>query len=337
MDFPRFSTSPERVVVLGDTGCRIATGWYQNCSGSGTGTPWNFAEVATAVAVEKPDLIVHVGDFVYREAECDADAQPGCRGSPWGDKWDTWETDFFSPAAPLLRVAPWIVTRGNHEDCGRNHLGWLRFLDGRTLTDSDLTDEGCPLIPDPYKVGFEDLDVLVMDTSTSPSADLDPSPQERYADDFTQAAALVNQGRTTWSVTHRAFWGIFPDWRNPSVLEVADPILQAAISMMPNGGWPSEVKLALAGHIHLFEILSFPDSRPQQVISGGGGTARDAAITSEAIDGNPEVFAQLGITPDDFESYREFGYVLLERLPAGGWSLRVKELDGVQVEQFSLR
>ena len=334
---PSPTTSAGRILVLGDTGCRMASGWYQNCSGSGTGTPWNFAAVATTVAAEQPDLIVHVGDYVYREAECDTVAQPGCAGSPWGDKWATWEADFFAPSLPLLDVAPWIVTRGNHEDCDRNYQGWLRFLDGRALAGSDLTDAGCPLFSSPYKVSFDEVDFLVLNTTTDPSTSgLDPSSQTRYTDDFTQAAALVTPGRATWTVTHRPFWGVDADWQDPSSLEVTDTTLQAAIAAMPGGAWPAEVDVALAGHIHLFETLSFPDGRPHQVISGDAGTAQDSAITTQAIADNPQVFTQLGITPDDFQSYRDFGYVLLEPAPSGGWTVTVKDLDGIELEQFSL-
>jgi hypothetical protein len=53
----------------------------------------------------------------------------GCKGSPYGDNWDTWKADFFKPAAPLLAVAPWIATRGNHEICARAGLGFMLFLD----------------------------------------------------------------------------------------------------------------------------------------------------------------------------------------------------------------
>ena len=55
----------------------------------------------------------------------------GCAGSPFGDNWPTWQADFFAPAQPLLRAAPWVVVRGNHEDCSREGLGWFRFLDPR--------------------------------------------------------------------------------------------------------------------------------------------------------------------------------------------------------------
>lgn len=46
------------------------------------------ARVITTVAAWKPDAVVHVGDYLYRETECPTD-QPGCAGAPWGYGWDS--------------------------------------------------------------------------------------------------------------------------------------------------------------------------------------------------------------------------------------------------------
>ncbi len=72
--------------------------------------------------------MIHVGDYVYRETPC-PEGNTTCAGSPWGYGWDVWNADFFEPAAPLLANAPWLVVRGNHENCARAGEGWLRFLD----------------------------------------------------------------------------------------------------------------------------------------------------------------------------------------------------------------
>ncbi|MFX8797610.1 metallophosphoesterase, partial [Acinetobacter baumannii] len=84
---------------------------------------WPFKLGATLSASLKPDLVLHVGDFHYREKPCPA-GNDGCAGSPWGDNWDVWREDFFAPADSLLRAAPWIMVRGNHELCDRGGHGW---------------------------------------------------------------------------------------------------------------------------------------------------------------------------------------------------------------------
>ena len=57
-----------RVVVLGDTGCRISIGnVYQAC---GDPTIWPFSVISSAAAAMKPDLVLHVGDYQYRDNPC---------------------------------------------------------------------------------------------------------------------------------------------------------------------------------------------------------------------------------------------------------------------------
>jgi hypothetical protein len=123
----------QRIVLLGDTGCRIkisANGQgdpLQDCSSADA---WPWARIARAAAREKPDLVIHVGDYHYREY-CDDPLR--CtplreRGVVVSYGWVGWQADFFVPAAPLLAQAPWVFVRGNHENCDRGGEGWMRFL-----------------------------------------------------------------------------------------------------------------------------------------------------------------------------------------------------------------
>jgi hypothetical protein len=56
---------------------------------------------AASGAKLSPDLVLHIGDYHYRENACPPDIA-GCKDSPWGYGWDTWQADLFRPAAPLL-------------------------------------------------------------------------------------------------------------------------------------------------------------------------------------------------------------------------------------------
>ncbi|MDB5460908.1 MAG: Phosphoprotein phosphatase, partial [Caulobacteraceae bacterium] len=115
----------DRVVILGDTGCRVLGLAVQACNDD---KAWPFASVARLAAARKPDLVIHVGDYYYRETPCPLDIK-ACVGSPYGDHWDTWAAEFFDPAAPLLAAAPWVFARGNHESCSRGGRGWYALLD----------------------------------------------------------------------------------------------------------------------------------------------------------------------------------------------------------------
>lgn len=91
-------------VVIGDTGCRLkghshgGGGQFQDCDVT---AQWPFSVLAASVVRKKPQLVVHVGDYLYRESPCPA-SDAGCKGSPYGDNWNTWKADFFKPAAALL-------------------------------------------------------------------------------------------------------------------------------------------------------------------------------------------------------------------------------------------
>src|SRR5207302_1793853 len=105
-----------RIVMFGDTGCRLkGTEEVQDCNDPDA---WPYAKVAANAAAAQPDLVIHLGDYHYRESPCPA-ARSGCAGTPFGYGWDVWNLDFFAPSAPLFAAAPWVLVRGNHEDCER--------------------------------------------------------------------------------------------------------------------------------------------------------------------------------------------------------------------------
>ena len=77
----------KRIVVIGDTGCRLKGTFVQDCNDP---VKWPFATVARLAAARHPDLVIHVGDYHYRETPCPAD-RAGCAGSPYGDNWAVWQ------------------------------------------------------------------------------------------------------------------------------------------------------------------------------------------------------------------------------------------------------
>ena len=167
---PLAETEIKRIVVIGDTGCRLkkSENAYQACNDA---DQYPFAKVAAAAANWKPDLVIHVGDFEYRENECPA-SNPGCAGSPWGYGWDTWQADFFNPGAALLKAAPWVMVRGNHESCLRAGQGWWRMIDPRPLLQGAIAtmraNDRIGDYSEPYAVPLgNDAQLIVFDTSNT--------------------------------------------------------------------------------------------------------------------------------------------------------------------------
>ena len=108
--------------------------------------------------------MIHVGDYYYRESPCSA-AIAGCAGSPFGDNWGAWRADFFAAADPLLKTAPWVFVRGNHEICSRGGEGWNRILAPYAFDPS----ASCKTNEEPYVLKLPGLSLAVVDVSEVPS------------------------------------------------------------------------------------------------------------------------------------------------------------------------
>jgi hypothetical protein len=115
---PLPKAEPQRIVIIGDTGWQARNEIDQH----------PFATLAAEAAAWKPDLVIHLGDYLRRASAC-PEGNAGCAGSPPSDGWEAWDDDFFAPGARLLDAAPWIMARGSQESC----QGYSRFLDPRPL------------------------------------------------------------------------------------------------------------------------------------------------------------------------------------------------------------
>ena len=268
---------PRRIAVVGDTGCRMKLGHgldygFQACN---VPAEWPFAKIARQIAAWKPDLIIHVGDYVYREQPCPPNNK-GCAGSPItgpGQRWATWETEWFKPAASMLAAAPLVLIRGDHEDCSRAGPGWFRFFDPRPFQQCSDTTE-------PYAIDFDGLRLVIMDTILAEDTTLSPENiRQLYTKQFDSAHEL-SRGRT-WLLGHRPLWGFRPTDKAGANLEPINVTLQNALSH--SNGLSSEIELVLTGHIHLGEVISFKGGRPPQMVAGTGGTLMLPSISAKLI------------------------------------------------------
>ncbi len=332
---PMPKREPRRIVVVGDTGCRMKGGDFQNCNGKGKGPPWIFDRIAAAAAAVKPDLVIHVGDYLYREAECDASVQPGCEGSPYGYNWPTWRTDFFDPAAELLAAAPWIFVRGNHENCERAWRGYFYFLDPRPL--SPGVWDACPDHPEPYAIAVGRGKVVVLDSSRI-EGDFNPTPEPAMVAIFTEQLQKVNQlvgAGSAWVATHRPIWAISPflDHGAISASDV-DITLQTALAKTEAGAFAAGVSLLLAGHIHNFEMIRPSDGRPSLAVVGSSGTELSPPLAAYLAQ-HPELLSNLKLAPDQFEAVRQTSFLVLEA-EGSTWRATLRDAAGQALKRYSL-
>jgi hypothetical protein len=293
------------IAAFGDTGCRLKAadrpagphddedlGKFQDCN---IPARWPFARLAARVAQAEPDLVIHVGDYLYRESACPPD-DAGCARSPHGDDWPAWKADFFAPAAPALRAAPWIVVRGNHETCSRAGAGYFRLLDPRP---ADAAPPCVDLVPH-FAITVGGQSFIVLDSSDA--ADGCPCDSGPYAAEF----ASMRPAPGSWLLTHRPVWGFRP--RGQTI----NATLQQALAGF-GGKLPDGIALALAGHIHVAEVLGFADKRSPQFVLGTGGTLLAGKIKRDLSGENIG-----GVTVSYGRSDHRFGFALFKPAPQGG-------------------
>ncbi len=326
---------PNRIVVIGDTGCRLKkTGGedYQDCNDAAA---YPFARIAALAAAWQPDLVVHVGDYHYRENACPP-GRAGCAGSPWGYGWDTWDADFFAPGRDLLKAAPWVMARGNHESCARGGQGFLRFLDPRPLLpgrDCDnAANDAAGDYSDPYAVALGDgAQLIVIDTSNTTYRGLAPTDPRmaKYADMYRKMETLTQKAAYSMLVEHHPIlgFGAIRDKAGAVVLFNGDKGLQDAFGAVNPGLLPQGVKAVLSGHVHLWEQVSFASAHPTQFVSGFSGTAEDTVPLPAVLP--PGAAPAPGAVVDQFSSWvGGFGYMTMERAGAEQWDVKVWDTRG---------
>jgi predicted phosphodiesterase len=298
--------APDRIIVLGDTGCRIKGATVQACNDPGA---WPFPQVAAQAAKMNPDLVIHVGDYLYRESACPKD-DARCAGSPSGDNWVTWAADFFTPGKPLLEAAPWVVVRGNHEECDRAGLGFLRLLGPLAFVEGTPCTEHVA----PYAVSLGAVNLVVMDNANAVDRDSNAALDDVYKADF---AALPKLGtEPLWLAMHHPIWGVIKiqlgmvGGGNATLMDAEDAT-----------GLPGNVDLMLAGHIHTFEAINYTQGLPPQLIVGEGGDLLDNAPP----DFSGQTIGTVKIA--DGLSLPGYGFLLLTR-GGEGWTVDVFDSKG---------
>ena len=293
---PAPAYEPHRIVVLGDTGCRISTFSAQAC---GDPAAWPFPVTARAIAAVHPDLVVHVGDYLYREKPCPPLAR--CADSPYGDDDAAWYADFLTPAAPIFASAPVILLRGNHEECARNGAGWFRYLDPHAST-------ACIDVTDPYAVSLGDLRIVAFDSAVAGDKSVKPAHTPVYKRQFAQARELAKG--PSWFITHR------PPYTNEEERAAMGEAL-------------APYDAVLAGHIHFFAAMNVA-TLPPLLINGEGGANLDpnyAAFLGLAV-------GDLHVQGTIFGS-SHFGFGVYTRTGTD-WSISLRDPDGTERARCSL-
>jgi 3',5'-cyclic AMP phosphodiesterase CpdA len=281
---------------------------------------------------------MHIGDYHYRENACPSDIA-GCKDSPWGYGWDTWEADLFKPAAPLLAAAPWIVVRGNHEECARAGQGWFRMLDTQAYnpkrTCDDPANDAVANYTAPYAVPLgSDTQVIVFDSAKAGKAALATNDPQflAYQDEFKTVAQLAGKAKTTsLFVNHHPILGYTPV-AGGAPLGGNAALLSVMQQVNPTAYYPAGVSLAIHGHVHDFQAISFASNHPATFVSGNGGDNLDVALPDPFPANVPPA---PGVTVDRITHSNTFGFMLMERA-GSGWTYKAYTKTGTLMATCAL-
>jgi len=356
---PLAAAEIRRIVIVGDTGCRIkvpASGHgdpLQDCTNPAA---WPWARVAGAAAATQPDLVIHLGDYHYREycrqpALC---AALSTQGTPVGYDWAGWNADFFTPAAALLRAAPWVTVRGNHENCDRGGEGWQRLLSPLPPQTCPTGDDGRPprsvlsnnATAAAYRVELPGLPALIVADNAGHEdyRAADSAPHESAVFEKSLAALLNAADRQPfWLLIHK------PLWYDLLAADLPANSLQTTLRTR----LPATLSIVFAGHEHAFQTINFATApattsaqnsgqRPAQLIVGNSGTQLEifdpaspffangqAAASQERWQANERLYD--GSAAASGVVVHRYGFLLLERVgddPTGPWTGSLRDPDG---------
>jgi Calcineurin-like phosphoesterase len=309
--------NPQRIVIFGDTGCRLKTGDpWQACNDP---KAWPFPQIAAAAAAARPDLVIHVGDYEYREDPCPS-GNAGCAGSAYGYGWAPWNVDFFEPAAPLFAAAPWVMVRGNHEDCSRAGEGWFRFLDHTPM------EPACRDLTGDFVARLGDFGILVVDSAkvsdtAGPDSNAVPVLRGQLIDVLGKIPA------NTWLATHKPINAVLAKPGDRQVNIVSNRVLQPALG----ADMPASVRMYVAGHIHFFQSIDFGGARPPQLVVGTGGDNLEemptASVTGADVNGRKAL---------DAVTYSGFAYMVWDRLGNDLWTGTLFDVDSKPLNRCRL-
>ncbi|KZN45070.1 metallophosphoesterase [Pseudoalteromonas luteoviolacea] len=355
LQFDAMTLNPKRIQVYGDSGCKSHV-----CDGNGPAEP--FKTLITQGAKRDVDLILHMGDYNYRGTSGSIskgvyayDAGDGgyggktcgleetyysqnAQGSPKPDTWRAWRADFFSAADSILTKAPWVFARGNHELCSRAGLGWFYFFGPGSSLEQGIAQRACPAqgnfsqplnsaasaiaMIEPYMLKLEKLNIWVQDSANACDDRFSNALTAQYQSQYESLQKFASKypDKPIWTVTHRPLWGV----NNVATDNTLNIMLQRALADTPLGHLPEQVALALSGHMHIYQSLSFDKQykRPPQIVVGNSGVSLSEELPYTSF----EVVVD-GLEANGNEQAK-FGFLELELDRYSGWYGRFFDEQG---------
>jgi hypothetical protein len=91
------------------------------------------------------------------------------------------------------------------------------------------------------------------------------------------------------------------------------PLQDAMAQVNGSAYYPTGIQLALHGHVHSLQALSFASDHPATIVSGNGGDDVSPALPSPM----PPLAPAPGVTLERITHSSTFGFMLMERVGTG--------------------
>lgn len=182
-----------------------------------------------------------------------------------------------------------------------------------------------------------------MDSATMPNPfaeSVNSQTQLQYQNMFDEVNQLSDGAQQSWFMTHRPMWAIssYYDWNTfKNDLAISDKTMQISLASSKLGKLHSSVNLALSGHIHSFEALSFNVDRPSLMVIGDSGTRLSPVISEDQKPKLERLLEQIQVNKEDFFVDGRFAYVIIERQENQQWLVNFTGIDGKTRKEFKLK
>jgi 3',5'-cyclic AMP phosphodiesterase CpdA len=174
------------------------------------------------------------------------------------------------------------------------------------------------------------MQLIVFDSALAGREALDPAKARdafafnQYQQQFLAVNALAAKpGVNSIFLNHHPILGyaIY----NDRVLQGGNRALLSVMNTVnPLAYYPSAVQLAMHGHVHVFEAISFSSNHPATMLSGTGGTDLDMALP----DPFPMQAASAeGVTLESITHSNQFGFVVMDKTETN-WQVSAYDVQG---------
>jgi hypothetical protein len=197
----------------------------------------------------------------------------------------------------MLSAHPFVFLRGDHERCGRQWLGYLRYLAPQAIRAPLMCDNYLS----PFIVAFDNLQMAVLDSSTRNRGTYTWDRFRAMRDQFLDVSPRLDG--ESWMLTHAPLWGYGQTEADATDLVTLETIQRETFGAM----LPRAMSAVISGDLHFAQMVTAP-GMPMQITIGNGGAAAYTTPVGHA-DG---VAIGEGVIGDVF-GIDAFGFALIDR------------------------